>query len=352
VAGAGSVAESDSNPCDPVAGTNSSIRFTTSGRVFRVNNRRNDLFEGSIGTASLSQRRNELPHQWIDKRYQNVHDGVAFQRTEPEEALGIVAPKTTDLLRLRPTEIPHGLWLDPLSSRGAVKAAFYSAAFMLRSVAAESMDIDPEELDISNVRRVELPTGAFAGEIIINDHLANGAGFTAWLASQWATVLASTVQATPPDDSYIGSIISAAHRAQCDSSCYDCLRQYRNMSYHGLLDWRLGLALLRGMVTTTFTCGLDGSFSTPELDGWLPFAEQLRDTFCVSFGCTQKQFGILPGMQVGSRDVIVVHPLWDTNHPTGCLADAMASSMIGQPLFLDTFNILRRMSAAYQWLGE
>jgi hypothetical protein len=233
-----------------------------------------------------------------------------------------------------------------------VKAAFYSAAFMLRSVSAESMDIDPEELDISNVRRVELATGAFTGEIIINDHLANGAGFTARLASQWATVLASIVQASPPADSYIGSIISQEHCFQCDSSCYDCLRQYRNMSYHGLLDWRLGLALLRGMATTTFTCGLDGNFSNPELDGWLPFAKQLRDAFCLTFACSPKQFGILPGMEVGGRDVIVVHPLWDTNRPTDRLADAIASSNRGRPLFLDTFNIHRRMSATYQWLGE
>ena len=352
VTGAGSVAEFDPSPCDPVPGTNSSIRLTTQGRVFRVNNRRNNLFEGAIGTASLSRHKSELPHQWIDQRYQNVHDGVEFHATGPNEALGIVAPKTTDLLRLRPLEVPRGIWLDPLSTRAAVKAAFYSAAFMIRSIAAESLDIDPEELDISNVRRVELSPSAHGGEIIINDHLANGAGFTAWLADHWAGLLTSAVQAVPTAGSFIGSIISPEHRSRCDSSCYDCLRQYRNMSYHGLLDWRLGLALLKCMASTSYRCGLDGDYSAPELDGWLSFAEQLRDTFSLSFNCVPRRFANLPGMEVGGRAVIMVHPLWDTGRPTGYLADAIAATNLGQAVFLDTFNVHRRMSAAYLWLGE
>ena len=33
------------------------------------------------------------------------------------------------------------------------------------------------------------------------------------------------------------------HGNQCDSSCYRCMRDYSNMSYHPLLDWRLGLDL-------------------------------------------------------------------------------------------------------------
>ena len=37
---------------------------------------------------------------------------------------------------------------DPLFSNGAIKGAYYSAAFILRAVAAEQLDADPEEFDV------------------------------------------------------------------------------------------------------------------------------------------------------------------------------------------------------------
>jgi hypothetical protein len=326
--------------------------------VFRINNRRGQLFTGAIGTASwqdrAGHRHNELPHQWIDERFQNVPEtGVAFNAGAAPEALCLAAPKTTDVLRIRPAQIPPGLSLNPLEKRGAVKAAYYSAAFILRAVAADSLDIDPEELDISNVRQITLDIGVKAGEIVINDHIANGAGFTAGISTHWTDLLLSTVAPAPPPASCPGALISAAHRASCDSSCYDCLRQYRNMTYHGLLDWRLGLSLLRSLASETFACGLDGDFGVPDLADWPAFATAWRDTFCVCFPmCQHRQFGALPGFEVGTHNVIIVHPLWNTAAPVGLLAQAIAAAPAGQPKFLDTFNMLRRLSAAYQSLGE
>jgi hypothetical protein len=359
VTGAGSVAQSDPTPCTPVRATNSSVALSPLGRVFRINNRRGELFRGAPGTSSLrsilnNRVRYEMEHQWIDERFQSLrvqNDVVAFQASGPAEEFGIASPKTTDVLRIRPENVPAGLCLDPLAKRGAVKAAFYSAAFILRAVAADRLDIDPEEIDISNVRQVTLDSGAKAGEIVINDHLANGAGFTAWIAGNWRDLLASTVSSVPPPDSFPGGLIAPGHRSSCDSSCYDCLRQYRNMSYHGLLDWRLGLSLLRCLAAASFRCGLDDHFAESDLADWPAFAETWRDTFCGSFaGCTPRQFGPLPGFEVGGTNVIVVHPLWDTHAPAGILAQAVAAASAAAA-FLDTFNMPRRLSAAYQSLG-
>jgi DEAD/DEAH box helicase domain-containing protein len=360
VTGAGSVAESDPSPCIPVGDTNSAVALSPLGRVFRINNRRGELFRGALGKSSLRSTLNnrvryEMEHQWVDERFQSwrvQNDVVAFQAAVPVEEFGIVSPKTTDVLRIRPVRVPAGLCLDPLAKRGAVKAAFYSAAFILRAVAADRLDIDPEEIDISNVRQITLDSGAKSGEIVINDHLANGAGFTAWIAGNWLDLLAETVSASPPPDSFPGALIAPGHRISCDSSCCDCLRQYRNMSYHGLMDWRLGLSLLRCLAAETFRCGLDGTFGEPDLADWPAFAEAWRDTFCECFaGCTPRQFGPLPAFEVGGSSVIVVHPLWDTHAPGGLLAEAIAAA--SEPrAFLDTFNIPRRLSAAYQSLGE
>ncbi len=346
--GAASVAESDPLPCSAVAGTNSALAHSISGRVYRINDRRGQLFEGQLGTTNRNGQ--VLEHQWVDLRYQAA-DGIAFTPDTPAEKVALAAPKTTDVIRIRPDTVAPGLDLDPLASAAAVKAAYYSAAFILRSLAAEMLDTDPEEFDVSNVRQVELAGGERAGEIVLNDHLANGAGFVAWVYDNWAAVIAEATSMTAPERTFIGAMISPGHRAACDSSGYDCLRQYRNMSYHGLLDWRLGLSLLRCLAQASFVAGLDHDFSAPDLDGWLAFAEERRDAFCGTFNCTPRDFGPLPGFLVGGQEVLIVHPLWDRYRPQGLLAEARAVAGPNPPKHLDTFNLLRRESWSYQYLG-
>jgi hypothetical protein len=349
VTGAASLAESDAAPCIDVAATNTALGYSTAGRVYRVNDRRGSLFRGQVGTTRRGNQ--SLDWQWIDERFQA--DGITFTPvpgSAPEE-IALASPKTTDVLRVRPAAVPDGISLDPLASHAAVKAAFYSAAFILRSLAAELLDTDPEEFDVSNVRQVELPTGQKVGEIVLSDHLANGAGFVAWVHQNWPAVLGDATNLAAAANTFIGELISPGHRAACDSSGYDCLRQYRNMTYHGLLDWRLGLSLLRCLQDSTFTAGLHSDFSAPDLDGWMAFASDRRDSFCATFGCTARQFGPLPGFEIGGRSVLIVHPLWDTSRPHGLVAQAHASAPGAAFAHLDTFNLLRRETWCYQSLG-
>lgn len=353
ITGAGTVASSSAPQPQLVTGTNSLISFSSSGTVFRINDNAGRLFRGVTGTASRPAPGNKwrLEHQWIDERFQNVNLSFTPQGT-PEE-LALVSPKVTGVLCVRPASVPNGLRLDPISVGAAVKAAFYSAAFILRQVTADILDIDPEELDVSGVRQVEIADGSKVGEIVINDYLPNGSGFTEWLAQHWATILSNNVMsAVPGSNTLVGSLTGQVHRQSCDSACYDCLKQYRNMNYHGLLDWRLGLSLLRVLADSDFRCGLYGDFSAPDLDGWLDTARSLRNSFCSSFdACTPQEFGSLPGFNVGGRSVIVVHPLWNVHIPLGLLAEARAGIPAdAQVRYLDTFNILRRPSWAYQKL--
>lgn len=357
VSGAGTVAESDSTPSLRLPGTNTAIAFSDSGNVLRLNTRRDQLFTGALGTTSLSNRKYKFSDQWIDNRYQNTREGVVFQPSAIEEAIALASPKKTDLLRIAPDVVALGLNLDPIREGAAVKAAFYSAAFIIRSVAAETLDIDPDEIDISNLRRVKRSEGPHVGEIVINDHIANGAGFTKWIGENWKDLLAATIMDESAKGSFANALVSLNHRTgphKCDSSCPDCLRHYRNMPYHGLLDWRLGLSLLRVLADGGFLCGVDGQFNSPELQDWMTMARSLRDVFCNSFtSCKPSEFGPLPGMTVGARSVVIVHPFWDQYSPAGYLADAIATVDAESALkFLDTFNLLRRMSWAYQRLAS
>ncbi len=346
--GVGTLAESDEHPCQPVAGTNSATAFSKSGRLYRVNDRSGRLFTGMIGTAKHPRSNVRLENQWVDTRFQNH---IQFTATaDAEESIAIVAPKTTDMLRIRPGTIPHGLLLDPVRTAG-VKAAYYSAAFIIKAVAAEQLDIDPDEFDISNVRQVELDDGTRIGEIVIADHLANGAGFTAWIYERWPNILTSAIAANSLPGSISGTMLGQHHQESCDSSCYGCLRNYRNMPYHGLLDWRLGTSLLRALEADGFACGLDDDFSNPDLDGWIAQAINLRNSFCTSFSVQARDFGPLPGLEIGNRQVLVIHPLWDASRPSGLLAEAIAACSQVNPQTLDTFNLLRRQAWAYQKLG-
>ncbi|AFZ08877.1 DEAD/DEAH box helicase domain protein [Oscillatoria nigro-viridis PCC 7112] len=350
ITGAGSVAESQPQDFNLVNNTNTQIAFSKSGRVFRVNDNRGQLFKGTIGTATFGRGDKLLPDQWIDERFQNKPDGVRFKPQGESEAIAIIAPKTTGVLRIKPVTVPDGLCLDPIAPGSAVKAAFYSAAFTVRAVAAQELDIDPEELDISGLRQVELEDKK-VGEIVISDRLANGSGFTDWLAHRWEDILTDKILNS--QNSFAEAIMSPQHRQKCDSSCYDCLQQYRNMNYHGLLDWRLGLSLLRALASSNFQCGLDGDFSTPDLENWLLNATALRDIFCASFSCSGEQFGALPGFAVGDKSVIIVHPLWEVDNPQGLLHEAIATVEAPDRLrYLDTFNLLRRPSWCYQSLDD
>lgn len=367
--GTSSVAERTDQPPVAVRGTNTGLIPTSGGHVYRVNDRAGRLFRGRLGSARWEDRGVTLSHQWIDERYQNIRgdNNVMFTaETAQVDAIALAAPKVTDVLRIRPQLVQQALCLDLLardvqgrmsrSGQGAaVKAAYYSAAFILRSVVAEVLDIDPEEIDISNVRAVELHDGTWAGEIILNDHLENGAGFIAWLSQgdNWRRILDGIIKPIDHTESFVGKLLSVEHVEACRAACYDCLCLYRNMSYHGLLDWRLGMSLLRVLSDESHLCGVDGDFTSPEMAGWSEFSGALRDVFCESFPhCTPAEFGPLHGWTVGGTNVILSHSLWNTARPSGILAEALA--VLGPDdvvRIVDTFNLHRRMSWVYQRLG-
>jgi hypothetical protein len=346
--GASSIAESDPSPCQPVASTNSATGFSRRGRVFRLNDNRGLLFRGCLG--STRRRHARLDNQWIESRFYQDPE-FTFTREGLEEEVALVSAKTTDVFRVRPVQVPAGLCLDPALPRVGVKGAYYSAAFILRALAAERLDIDPEEIEISNIRQASAPSGEVVGELIFSDSLPNGAGFVQWCSEQWVELVGAANDLGPADGTFLGSLISDDHIADCDSAGYDCLRQYRNMPYHSLLDWRLGLSLLRCLGSDSYGCGLDGDWTYPELRDWLVRATDLRDSFCHSFSCEARTFGGLAGLEVGGRSVIVVHPLWDVHSPRLLLAEAVAFAD-PEVHYVDTFNLLRRPSWSYHRLAE
>lgn len=111
------------------------------------------------------------------------------------------------------------------------RAAWYSLSFLMRTVAASYLDVQPQEFTAG------LYTGMQDGDpttfAFLADSLENGAGFSSHLGQQ--DIFPEYLERI---NAYLDEL-SGPHAMECSSSCYRCLRDYSNMAYHALLDWRL-----------------------------------------------------------------------------------------------------------------
>ena len=254
-------------------------------------------------------------------------------QTIQEVALG--ATYMTDLLLVRPNSLPA--WVDVTPTSPSHSGAWHSLAFLFREAAARVLDVQTQELRAGI--RVSRPGPQVITELYLADFLENGAGYCTHLGkpSNFISLVEEVSQ-------FLDELASPPHADRCDSSCYDCLREYNNMLYHPLLDWRLGRDL--------FSLILTGSF---ELDQWAAQEERLARTFADTFGGKRRQTGAgvwtveLPDASL----LIVTHPLElqsDEDHLSPRLGDAVAEAKRGilRPesdrgiVFGDTFNLLRR----------
>lgn len=167
-------------------------------------------------------------------------------------AIGAVQP--TDFFFLGPTHATDpsaGIRLNlacgrqPYGAREATdgrRGAWYSLAFLLRTAASSYLDVQPLELTAGIY--AGLAGGEPATYAFIADTLENGAGFSSHLGD--ASVLPDLLSRI---DIYLNELADPDHAGECAASCYRCLRDYGNMAYHALLDWRLArdlFAVLRG----------------------------------------------------------------------------------------------------------
>jgi DEAD/DEAH box helicase domain-containing protein len=356
------------------------------GRLYE--NVRND-FPSRAGTTQFLN----APQQWLAEPADMWNNQNEWQRSysisarptptadAPLEKIALAAHKTTEILRLRPDRLSGNLSLDPSPARSpladGVKAAYYTAAFLLQRVVADKLDVDPVEIEVAGLSSVALPKDMFGrqvGELILCDSLPNGSGFVAELYNMLLNGDATNVlkqvlykrELKPGESmSYTDVFLSEGHRKTCADACYDCLKGYRNMSYHALLDWRLAVGLLRVMFEKDYQSGADGIFDAPEIEDWLMHTQGLRDLFCSTFDemepiTIQPKTGPgLPGVKVaGSEVLLIVHPFWNVldNKEDGWLADivveakVMAAQTGGSAHYIDTFNLHRRQGRCYEWL--
>ena len=223
----------------------------------------------------------------------------------------LASVKPTDVLVLSIQTWPAGVTAVPLRVEG--RASLYSLGFLFRRAAAVRLDIHERELKVG-LRVMQDPNGQVVGQIFISDSLENGAGYSSYFGTpaESESLLRFVVGQT--SDSFYGPLVAQVdphgnqlHGAMCRTSCPDCLRDFSNLAYHNILDWRLGLDLARLALdlaapidfSVSYWQGLDAAAAGPY--------------FAAMPGWQQVTFGGLQAGRRGNQVEIVTHPLWNTD---------------------------------------
>ena len=380
--------EDPNNPNVPVIVNNAELLITDKDVTWRVNTNSDNFF-----TGSLANTQNFFPfsqpfrftQQWIAQNVIDNNQANPFSengysyRIYPEgaqERIALASNKKTEIFRIAPVSVPLDLNLNMFSmdfeepyvqaQANGVRSGYYSAAFLLQRILADKLDVDPTEIEIADIVKRELVENSlikrYVSEIILTDELPNGSGFVRFLYNKFSDLLAEAMNPTDAQ-SYLGKIHSTHHQGNCKDACYECLKVFRNMNYHSLLDWRLGLSMMRILNDATYKCGADGIFNQHvELNGWLEFAKSLRNGFAESFGMrTVDVVQGLPIIKWHARDknvIMIVHPFWDMKNmrEANWIAeiknelDEYARSRGGKLSIVDTFNLHRRPGWCYEKL--
>jgi hypothetical protein len=189
----------------------------------------------------------------------------------------------------------------------------------VRRAAAVSLDVNESELDVG-IQPINDPSSPFAppsARVFVSDSLENGAGYSTFLGEEqhFEELLQFILGQAAPHwtrgstaGTFHEPLIGASHQDACASSCHRCLREFGNMAYHALLDWRLGLDMARLALDSNAAIGLSTSY-------WATFSDTIAANYFGGLGLTPRT---VSGLRVGvnphtGEAIILIHPLWDQN---------------------------------------
>jgi Lhr-like helicase len=238
--------------------------------------------------------------------------------------VALLSRRLTDALLIGLRDWPDGVFADPQTVEG--RAAWYSLAFWLRQAAAAELDVDALELQAGF--RSLIGSRGPVGQAFLCDQLENGAGYCRELArpERFAHLLDQAHLLM--DRSIAGEWTNMAeergrqapHGVECDTSCNRCLRDFQNLPYHGLLDWRLALDMARLVRGESPIVDLDGDWDGHP-NPWRSIIVGPRAPIPATLGRLgfgeRERFGPLWGyMNQTQRTVLIErHPLWLDTHP-------------------------------------
>ncbi len=243
-------------------------------------------------------------------------DGHFWEKlSTPSYRIALLSRRHTDVMVVDLQEWPVGVYADPRTVEG--RAAWYSFSFMLRTASAALLDVDVQELQ-AGVRTLEVG-GTPRGQAFLSDNLENGAGYCRWLTED-ANFNRLLAAADTGKGDVAANWVHMEHSGRCDTSCNHCLRDFYNMQYHGLLDWRLALDMSRIALDASAPVNISTDLSPGVANPWRRLAQDEQapvSRTLAQFGYQFTQAGDLPGFVSERRKRLLVacHPLWTAAHP-------------------------------------
>lgn len=186
---------------------------------------------GRIEVSSEQSTLLSVPHRkpFFDEKEPTCDGGA----TSPHIVLGtdfitdiaLLSMEVTAPLRLKPGHYPTDVALRTVSEA-------------IAKAGSRMLEIEPGEL-MAEYRPSLTPEGreGAKAEIFLYDTLPGGAGFSSQLVDRGAELLETALD------------LMKMCPENCDSSCYRCLRSFKNKFEHSLLDRHVGVELLEYLIT-------------------------------------------------------------------------------------------------------
>lgn len=266
-----------------------SNKIPDTGIVHQINDNNGDQF-----SLSLYRDRQRDIFRYVDRRYLSLE--FPRNQLEEEENYIFISTRHTGVLTLSFLNW-ESLGIENLYSN-EVKSAFLSWGTLVRNAICQFLEIDFTELDIG-VRIVQsIP------EIYIVEKMDNGAGYCNYLNGEEDKEIPFKAFIGPllKDGKIYNIFIDNLH--SCESSCYDCLRDYYNQSSHGLLNWRLGLDMAR--VSNDPNERFDFS-----QEYWREHLKEIAEKIKIKLEGEVLKIDSTYFINSEKKNILITHPLWN-----------------------------------------
>ena len=216
---------------------------------------------------------------------------------------------------------------------------------MIRRAAAVRLDVAESEIEmgIQPFKDFSVPFEPPSARIFLSDTLENGAGYSALLGNpdEFEALLLLILGIHPTKGGqFHDPLVAALHQSECATSCHRCLREFGNMPYHTILDWRIGLDMARLALDTNAPINFRQNY-------WIDLIHREAPAYFQAFNLNVEETdGVFAGIDnTRGEGIILTHPLWDQNPANFGEELAEAVSRIESrgltPHFVSIFRALR-----------
>lgn len=287
------------------------LGFNEDPTVWHINNNNGRFYKGSYN-VNVEEPYGQLSNFMFYSKTNN-NGKIEVQPVEQGIDIALGSKKVTEMIKLELKSYPDTLNLSlETGNKSAIRAAFYSAAFLLQRALADKLDVQPDEIEIC-----EKIDGQHEYPIVyLSDALPNGAGIVSYLYqdNNLENLIKSIVtfdsfdpNKTSKKESFMQSLISNEHRSNCLTACQKCLMTYNNRGFHHILDWRLGVGILRLMLDQSFDFGFDEEKrrNYDEFTDWDNVISACAEKLYLDSNNIGQNYWIKDGVCS-----IIYHPLW------------------------------------------